>query len=459
MKTYRFVSLLIVLLTVFNQQVAIAEKETLVLDGRFQDWTDQQIIARDPIGDQTAAFDISYLAARTDRTQLYLRFDLGQTLNLQNGPKEEGTLELHLGLPADRFLVINFRGRFACYSDAPAERIPWDRLDFVCLPTFASDSVELRVDLSHAGVAQGETVTIDFRGSDRLSQPVSIRLEETSTPQPHSTKRLRDSDLRVASLNTLRGGLSDARRSGPIGRLVAAADADIYCFQEEHDESRFRHAAKRIGRHPHWANGCGIVTDYPLIPLPLDLSQGAVASITLPSGKPIIVCSVHLKCCGYRGSPEDLQRIQQAKRLTSELTRLRLAHNRSTAAAPGVIVTGDYNLVGSRRPLTLIESIGLRSRLLLSHGDNSATTWRGRADEPFWPGRLDFVAYDSKQLRPANGYLLDTYRMTNAHRSQLGLKADDSQASDHLLLIADFQLCQSNAPHNDPICTVLVEDR
>ncbi|MDG2384847.1 MAG: endonuclease/exonuclease/phosphatase family protein [Pirellulaceae bacterium] len=458
MKTHRFVPLILGLLTLTNGQATIAEEKSLILDGRFDDWTDQQIIARDPIGDQTAAFDISYLAARTDGTRLYLRFDLGQTLNLQNGPESEGTLELRLGLPTDRFLAINFRERFAYYSDAPSERIPWQRIDFACLPTFASDSVEMRVDLSHAWVTTGESVTVDFRGSDQLSQPVLIRLEETSTPQPHSTNRLQATDFRVASLNTLRGGLSDARRSEPIGRLIGAADANIYCFQEENDESRFRQATRLVGRHQHWANGCGIVTNYPLKPLSLNLSQGAVASITLPGGKSIIVCSVHFKCCGYRNSPEDRHRVRQAERLTTALTKLRLAHNKTKTTSPGVIVIGDYNLVGSRRPLALLESIGLRPRLLLANGDNSATTWRGRPDEPFWPGRLDIVSYDAKQLRPTNGFLLDTGRMTNADCTQLGLKANDSQASDHLMLVADFQLREQLPSHNAPLHATDRED-
>ena len=86
------------------------------LDGFFDDWVEPDLVVAEPMGDATGAFDISQVAAVTDGTTLYLRFDTGRTLNLQNGPREEGTLVLHLELPNDRELKINFRERHAMLS-------------------------------------------------------------------------------------------------------------------------------------------------------------------------------------------------------------------------------------------------------------------------------------------------------------------------------------------------------
>ena len=63
-------------------------------------------------------------------------------------------------------------------------------------------------------------------------------VDQSSQP----TQRLNEADLRIASLNTLRGGLGDIRRTESIQRLVAAVMADIYCFQEENDEESFHRA-------------------------------------------------------------------------------------------------------------------------------------------------------------------------------------------------------------------------
>ena len=206
-----------------------------ILDGRFDDWSEEDVVARDAKGDHAGAFDLGHVAFKTDDSFLYLHFNVGKILNLQNGPKSEGTLGLTLDLPDQRQLEIDFRQRRASFSNSPNQRVPWTKLDFSCLPTYASDAVELRVDLQAIGVKENEPVMVNFRGSDTLDAPFEVRLRECAPQNARALSRHAPNDFRVASFNTLRGGLSDPQRKAALQRLIEAVNAEVYCFQEENE--------------------------------------------------------------------------------------------------------------------------------------------------------------------------------------------------------------------------------
>jgi hypothetical protein len=52
---------------------------------------------------------------------------------------------------------------------------------------------------------------------------------------------------------------------------------------------------------------------------------------------------------------------------------------------------------------------------------------------------LDLIVH-SPGLERGNGFVLDTAELDAKTLSELGLQATDSQASDHLLLVADFSV-------------------
>ena len=59
-----------------------------------------------------------------------------------------------------------------------------------------------------------------------------------------------------------------------------------------------------------------------------------------------------------------------------------------------------------------------------------------------WPGHLDLLTYDRSVLKPVMGMVVDTSRLASSTLRELKLNADDSLASDHLMLVADFQIGQ-----------------
>ena len=225
---------------------------------------------------------------------------------VSSGLTADRTLRAVIDLPRGRQLTIDFRARTATLRGGDANRVPWSQLSFVCLPTYASREYELRIDLKKLGIAAGEKVRLNFSGSDELDSAVPIALNTTPQRQLHpSLTRDHNGQVRIANLNTLHQGLADDQRSESISRLLRAAQADIYCFQEESDEIPFRKAAPLLvpasdGQDVklHWYGGCGIATPLPLEPIPMKLDRGAAALIELSNHKHVAVVSVHFKCCG-----------------------------------------------------------------------------------------------------------------------------------------------------------------
>lgn len=430
---------------------SVARAELPTIDGVFSDWGEQYSVASDEQGDAIASFDLSKVSAVTNGSELYVHFDIGSEINLQSGIESDGTLRLEIALPRRQELTIDFRKRTAILSADPSQSIPWSELGFACLPTFASERYELRLDLQMFNVQPDDRIQLNFSGSDQLDQAVSIVLQKRHPRSLKSTFAKSDtSNFRIANLNTLRQGMSNNDRSGSIKRLLAAAKADIFCFQEEWDETAFRKAAAQIvpteGQvNLHWSNGCGIASSLPLEPIAMELDRCAAAIIELPNSKPLVVISVHLKCCGFTGSREDLARVQQAKQLAAGIQKIRNREASRELAGAGVVVIGDYNLVGSRKPLDILETAGLSELLLLGVDKRAAFTWRGlRKEESFWPGRLDLVTYDNATLRPAGGFLIDTSSLSKKSLRDLRLLAHDSEASDHLMMVADFHVRSVN---------------
>ena len=243
------------LLVIWLSSGVFAEIPTI--DGVFAECREEHVVARDEKGDATGSFDVTKVAVVTNGAELYLHFDIGTEINLQNGDESDGTLGLVVDLPDNRRLAIDFRRRTATLSGGTQQSVAWSQIAFACLPTYASTQYELRLNLETFGLDAGEKIDLDFTGSDQLEQAVPIILRKGQERRSEvNLARSSDSDVRIANLNTLRQGLSDAGRSDSFRRLLAAARADIFCFQEESEEEKFRtntdfggSCAARIGEH------------------------------------------------------------------------------------------------------------------------------------------------------------------------------------------------------------------
>lgn len=417
------------------------------IDGEFDDWKGVKPLASDPAGDAKGAFDVTSLYALSRGSVLYIRFDTGVVANIQNGPKSEGTLLVAIDLPGDRRLILDTRGRRAYLDDDLKERISWDRLKYIVGPTYAKDEFEMQIDLGMFDVKGGDSVQIQFDGSDQLDAPAAYTLSAPSTESvQRSSEKHPGTDVRIASFNTYFEGLSDPDRAGAIGRLLNSVDADVYCFQEEWKSTGIDEILSRLmplkndGRwYVHKVNGTVIASKHPLEVLASSNSRYAMARIEL-KGKHLIVICVHLKAMGYIGSREDASRIWQAKSILETIEGIDEAEDGPKA---GIVIVGDFNLVGSRTPLDVMinnKGVALKDWMLPNLAGESIITWRGKAGESFSPGKLDYTLYTPETLKPKNGFVLNSELLNNVELNRLKLNAADSKVSDHLLMALDFQL-------------------
>ncbi len=458
----------------FSLFTAVACTSTLArgvdVDGQFDDWAGAIPAATDPAGDATAPFDLTQVFARSEGTAIFLRFDAAQDVNIQAGPTGAPTLRVEITLPGGDTLVADLRAR--SFRRLPAgTALTWAAVDYVSAPTFAAREFELKFDLAGLGVTAGQTVSVNFSGSDSLAAPFSITLDQPAPRiQRRSAARPPLSALRIASINTLNSGLNHATRGPMLGRLIDAVNADIYCFQEEYTSSQAAVALAVQQVDPldngyswraHKFNECALVTWGAVRPLPTlgtPLSDYAAAIVDLGGAiGAVAVVSTHLRCCGWDGSSEDANRIAEIQSITQTINRLRdglLGPEFELYRDIPVIVIGDWNLVGSRMPLTIAETpktsggLGISWLFLRNLIGNDPQTWRD-ASSAFSPGVLDLLTYSADQLSAVHGFLFDTARLDAAELAALNVQQGDSGASDHLMLVADFSritpLCVGDA--------------
>jgi hypothetical protein len=111
----------------------------------------------------------------------------------------------------------------------------------------------------------------------------------------------------------------------------------------------------------------------------------------------------------------------------------------------GVIVGGDFNLVGDPAVLSITGGNAApdggsleRVRALQIDGLTDAT-W-ANPDEPFVPGRLDNVLFSPASLAVKRAFVFDSSDLAPRWQSYYGVRpGDNADASDHLPVVVDFQ--------------------
>ena len=431
------------------------------VDGMLSDWAGVATLASDPSGDASGAFDLTSISATSAGTILRLRLDLSNaSVNLQDGNAGDGTLRIEIARGGSS-LTVDMRDRSAYLNGNTGNTIHWTNFAWNQAPTFASSAYEVSLDLGPTvGASVGDTISINFSGSDSLSSSASFALTAPAVPDPvGQLGRPANTGMRLASLNTLNTGITNGSRGPRLGRVIAGVDADVYCFCEEYNSNAGQIASEMAG---FFSNGSSwnvakegdnaIVSEHPVTQVSTGTSSYAAALVELPAG-PVFVLCVHLKCCGFVGDSSDNQRVSQAQGVAQLIADFRAGTVSGGAlaayASAPVMVTGDWNLVGSRTPLDILEDDvpgpGLVAPAVRHLVGSETYTWLSSTSS-FWPGRLDLMAYSMEGFRRLQAYALDTAELDAGQLAQLGALASDSAASDHLMLVADFALtCKSDA--------------
>lgn len=405
----------------FTPAVEPAWPSRIVVDGHVEDWPAEAAPLADPTGDAPAPFDVTWLRAAREGDQLFVSFAIAAEANLYAGDGEG----LVLVVEGDRRVRVDFRKRRV---EIDGRRKRWADLDAVVAPSHAARQFELA--LRFPGPAR-----VRLEGADEVG-PVVVTPRPAPPAPPRSMARPPGTALRIASLNTDRAGIVDAKRGPALRRLIDAVDADVVCLQElAADRAAIDRALS--GRHLHVTRGSGVTGNAvasrrPLRPIDMGSPRLAAAQIE----DALVVVSVHLPCCGHLGSPQDDARLAVAARLTAKVDAVRRGAIEGVPPDAAIVVAGDFNDVGARRLRAHLARADLTIAPLTHLARPATFTWR-KARSPFPPSTLDLVFHDPK-LRRLGGFVLDTAELDEATLRELRLERADSLASDHRLVVVDL---------------------
>ncbi len=430
---------------------AVAQPAT---DGLFDDWATVPALAADPVGDASGPLDVTALRVQSRGTRLFVQFDINNVLNLASGPATDPTLRLVVSR-APQTITIDFRNRTATrFNGTSNSSVTWTALGFASAPTIAASRFELELDAALIGTQVGDTVQLNFTGADTLAASASFTLTEPGVAAGRrAAQRSSCTTLRVVSFNTFLSGFADSARRARFVRLIDGVNADVYCFQEEYNGT-LAQAQSIINEADPLDNGAAwnvvkagelvIASPHTLTAVPLGNAAYQGVIVTKPSGESTLVINNHMKCCGYIGSTEDVQRISQATAAVSAFTSFR-AGTLSPALAPyadvPAVVVGDWNHVGSSGPLDrwLASPGPSLSQAVVRHLIGRETwTWADPDGLGFWPGLLDVVAFDAARTSVVKAFSLDTAELNAGELTALGLQSGDSTASDHRMIVVDL---------------------
>jgi len=349
-------------------------------------------------------------------------------------------------------------------------------------PTYAGDRIEMRirrgatvpgfnVEAFAGESARARLVWLDREGREiGFTDPFTIdlgaaRVANTKTntssngaaESGQSWRRAPYGAVRIMSWNVQEGALF--KNPAPFARVINALNPRVIAFQELGRDATARGLRGWLDEHARapegWETyvtpetGTGIATRLASAPT----GPRAMVSVA-PDGRPlraamtligyggrrIILTSAHLTCCGRMGDERDQRRVAEA----NEIRRMLAEAVREDQPA-GMLVMGDFNLVGSREPLDILlegtdlNETDMRDIAPLRFNETTNTTWRDPG-QPFLPGRLDFAVVSDSTTEILNAFVFDTELLDDETISTALLEPDDTTvASDHLPIVIDVR--------------------
>lgn len=376
----------------------------IVIDGSFGDWTEQELVWSDSLGDG-GGIDFGRLWVAGDTNRLYICFETGRETGLQGGNAVRLFVDAdddpETGRPIDGMgvdLEWTFGKREGRIHRAHGKkeylRIEQSDMDLRQGPTVTSDVFEISITRSLPSLRLGSTLRIALHdtgapGGDRLpdtgsvvvasltdaaflldaalvggasagepSRSETVFREPLTDEQPTLARHDRH-DLRVLTYNVLFDGLF--KRPAPFRRILKAIDPDVICFQElwSHSAQQTVDQVSLALPGARWHGGNTedgmIVSKYPIV---RGQSVGGAgnywALIDLPDslyGVDLSIVSAHPPCCGNEdGRQEELDGIAAWMREIQTQDDVRIAPETF------IVIAGDMNLVGSYRQVETLVS-------------------------------------------------------------------------------------------------------
>ncbi len=472
------------LLAAFWPGETLAGSLAIQPDGEYGDWTPTAVVHKDPTGDAAGgAVDFGKLYVANDDDQLFIRFDTGAEIALQ----DNNGVVLYVdsdnlagtGLPLGD-IGVEFLWRFGERTGAVfrndgsrAGSTNWLPFGFRQEPTTSASEFEIAfsryIEVLDENLLGDPKIAIVLRAErDGVRDTVpdtgkivyAFQEDKTPPPTPIPLAKRDPSHLRVVSHNVLSDGWFDNARQSAFDRLYRALRPDIFCFQEFRESSAAQVKAKVEalfgGTWFSEKNGDNVVVSRYFLSeaRPIDGNLGVLAE--LPDARfstDLFLIDVHFPCCDNDGGRQ--------REVDSILAFVRDLHTRGEAVdippRTPIVITGDMNLVGLQQQIRSLQSGDIVDEAAFGpdhapdwDGSNIADpsprhiggrevyTWRSNSST-YMPGRLDYFLYTDSVVSAGNHFVLWTPDMSPEQRAAAELKSSDSPcASDHIPVVIDL---------------------
>lgn len=469
----------------------------IYVDEEGDDWADLSALYVDGTED-VATTDLERLwAAHTER-YLFLRIEVEQPLNLQEG----NDITLHLdtdddsatgrprqGLGAELSWTFGDRSGQVVRNGETRE-VEHADIGLTTLPTVQSETFEVALDRAatpggSSSLLRGDSLRVALSADDdRLPDEeggLGYVLSEANTGlDAPSIDRPAGSEVRMLSYNSVnnfdenRSAIFSEERQPSFRRIFDAVEPDVIAFQEVYDQSasEVNGIEEDLGLSEAWTwakQGRDLVlgSRYPIldtheIPGYEDYQSGAFLLDARDAlGSKLLAINMHPPCCNY--GPDDdepssnTQRQQVADGVIAFLRDVKQGEGPfGVSDETPIVVLGDMNFVGdAQQPQTLRTGAIVHNDRF---GPDAAPDWNGSplldtkprqvnspmhttwidASSAFPPGRLDYAFVSDSVLDVVHEFVLHTPALSDDTRPAHGLRENDTnQASDHLPVVID----------------------
>jgi exonuclease III len=469
----------------------------ILVDGIFDEWSDYPIIYSDAAGDGGfLGVDFGQVQIYNDDEFIFFLLETGSEINLQ----DLNEISIYLdtddnantgfsinGIGAE--LVYSFGDRSGLfYTSGGSSEIYHNDIGLVSAPTVSSDQFEIAIkrNISILGIPVflSDNLKIVFQDNSSNGDFLPATNEEityTSSndalePLPSfSIQKSNESDLRIISYNVLSNGLFDQARLPAFTRLLQATQPDIIGFQEIYNysseqvanqvESILPSSTGQAWYHAKAGPDCHAISRYPILEsADIQGSGNGAFLIDVPETETdLLLIVAHPPCCANNvGRQIEIDLLMKFLREAKEGNGpIPLEVN-----AP-IVIVGDMNLVGDSRQLETLLTGDIFDES--AYGSDFNPDWDGNNlldskpyvpglplsytwyDEgsSFSPGKLDYIIYSGSNLILQNSYSLFTPSLPQDSLTTYNILANDAvDASDHLPVVADFELKNLTALKN-----------
>lgn len=463
---------------------ARAEMHRIALDGLFGDWETLSPVWSDPTGDGgPSGIDFGEIWIADDEEQLYLRFEVGTDLILQN----DNDLTLYIDAdddPATGFPVASIgaelswdfgsrSGFFFHGEDWTA--IAWDDIGLISGPTHSGYEFEVAIsrDARPSGgelLFSGSRIAIVWRdisgGGDWAPDPVDAidYIFDQGSVEPWEVidlERGAPGAQRLVTYNVLQDGLFIGYRQPSFARILRAIDPDVIAFQEIYNHGASQTRVLIEG----WLGGSWEavqISDKILVTRGEILASWSIAggragafliSATAGGAHDLLIINAHLSCCD-----NDPARQEQVDAIMAFVRDARTPGGDLDLTPDNpIVITGDMNFVGLSRQLTTLltgdiadegtygpdfapdwDESDLTDIVSRQPSNGMGYTWYKEISD-YSPGRLDFHIVSDSNIESAKNLILQTTRMPSALLDAYDLDWEDTDiASDHLPYFTDL---------------------